>query len=89
MKEIKECMDNDADVPSNILHCFQATTNDFGLFDEEILVSHRINFIFAIKQKNDGKINSHKWFFLGLCKLLQPELCLILDCGTRPNNYAL
>jgi cellulose synthase/poly-beta-1,6-N-acetylglucosamine synthase-like glycosyltransferase len=49
-------------VPKNIVHLFQVCTWDFGV-DDETLQGRRINFIFALKQRNDGKINSHKWFF--------------------------
>lgn len=45
--------------------------------------------MFCIKHRNDGKINSHKWFFQGVCKYLKPEYCLMLDIGTRPDNYAV
>ena len=45
--------------------------------------------MFCIKQRNDGKINSHKWFFLGICKYLKPEYTMLLDIGTRPDNYAI
>ena len=69
------------EVPSNILHMFQVQTCDFGL-QEDALKGRRINFVFAVKQRNDGKINSHKWFFQGLCTFLKPELCLMLDIGT-------
>ena len=75
-------------VPSNILHCFQVTTWDFGI-EAELLKGRRINFMFCIKQRNDGKINSHKWFFQAVCKYLKPQYTLMLDIGTRPDNYAL
>ena len=67
---------------------FSASTSTFGLTDES-LTSKRINFMFALKQRNDGKINSHKWFFQGICQYLQPEYTLMLDIGTRPNDFAL
>ena len=57
--------------------------------DSDILKARRINFMFAIKHRNDGKINSHKWFFQGFCKYLKPEYCLMLDIGTKPTEYAL
>ena len=84
-------MDADVDVddiPSNILHCFQITTWDFDLVKGE-LTGRRVNFMFCIKHRNDGKINSHKWFFQGVCKYLKPKLCLMLDIGTRPDDYAI
>ena len=42
-----------------------------------------------IKQRNDGKINSHKWFFTGICDILKPDLCLMLDIGCRPGKHAM
>ena len=49
-------------LPSNILHVWQVTTWDLDM-EEDILKRRRINIMFAVKHKNDGKINSHKWFF--------------------------
>lgn len=75
-------------VPKNCLHMFQTTTADFGCNDKE-LEDCKVNFVFALKQRNDGKINSHSWFFRGICEFLQPELTLMLDIGTRPDDYAI
>ena len=75
-------------VPSNILHIFQVTTWDFGI-EDDVLKSRRINFMFSVKHRNDGKINSHKWFFQGVCKYLKPKYCLMLDIGTKPTENAL
>jgi cellulose synthase/poly-beta-1,6-N-acetylglucosamine synthase-like glycosyltransferase len=91
MKQMRDVMDERVKperVPSNILHVFQVTTWDFGI-ESDILKGRRINFCFCIKQRNDGKINSHKWFFLALCKYLKPEFTLMLDIGTRPDEYAI
>ena len=89
MKSMNEIMDKSVEVvPKNCLHLFQVCTWDFGL-EEETLKGRRINFIFALKQQNDGKINSHKWFFQGVCKYLKPEYTLMLDIGTRPDDYAI
>jgi cellulose synthase/poly-beta-1,6-N-acetylglucosamine synthase-like glycosyltransferase len=89
MKDMRDIMDKDAKkIPTNIIHMFQVSTWDFGL-DDDILKGRRINFVFAIKQRNDGKINSHRWFFQGLCKYMKPEFCLMLDIGTRPDKHAV
>lgn len=52
---------------------FQSNIWDFG-WKEDVacheMMGRRINFIFAVKQKNDGKINSHKFFYEGICKYL-------------------
>ena len=91
MKSMAEVMVEDAPgekVPDNLLHCFQVTTWDFGI-DREILQGRRLNFVFCIKQKNDGKINSHKWFFQAIRKYLKPQFTCMLDIGTRPDDYAI
>ena len=84
MRPLKELMDKtvpDSELPKNILHVWQVTTWDLGL-EEDILKGRRMHMMFAVKHRNDGKINSHKWFFQAFCKYLKPELCLMLDIGT-------
>ena len=93
MKDLKlMLMDNNVkeeDIPNNVLHLFQICTWDFGIRDHSGLNGRRINFMFCVKQRNDGKINSHKWFFQGICKFLKPKFCFLLDIGTRPDHYAV
>ena len=67
---------------------FQVSTREFGL-DRYHQTKKRVNFIFAMKHNNDGKINSHKWFFQGICKYLKPEYTVMLDAGTCVQDYAL
>ncbi|KAJ3145291.1 Chitin synthase, class 1 [Geranomyces michiganensis] len=43
-----------------------------------------VQIIFAMKEKNLKKINSHRWFFSAFCPLLNPRVCLLVDVGTRP-----
>lgn len=45
--------------------------------------------IFCLKEKNTKKINSHRWFFSAFCRLLQPNICVLLDVGTRPGPKSL
>ncbi|WVO18063.1 hypothetical protein L204_105761 [Cryptococcus depauperatus] len=40
--------------------------------------------IFCLKEKNAKKINSHRWFFNAFAPLLSPNICVLLDVGTRP-----
>ena len=42
--------------------------------------------VFIIKQKNAKKINSHKWFFDAVCEVIDPEVVLLLDVGTKPSE---
>ncbi|KAJ3051784.1 Chitin synthase, class 2, partial [Rhizoclosmatium hyalinum] len=44
--------------------------------------------IFLLKEKNAKKINSHRWFFNGVCKLLNPEVCILIDVGTKPTKQS-
>ena len=37
---------------------------------------------FVIKHRNQGKIESHKWFFKGFCEMMNPTYAQILDCGS-------
>jgi len=91
MRPLKDIVDSNIDeknIPQNLLHVFQVTTWDVGL-DEDILKGRRMHICFGIKHRNDGKINSHRWFFQGICKYLKPDFCLMLDIGTQADNYAL
>nr|XP_031864416.1 uncharacterized protein CI109_000330 [Kwoniella shandongensis]KAA5531488.1 hypothetical protein CI109_000330 [Kwoniella shandongensis] len=45
--------------------------------------------IFCLKEKNAKKINSHRWFFNAFAPLLSPNVCILLDVGTRPETKSL
>ncbi|KAK4246633.1 glycosyltransferase [Corynascus novoguineensis] len=45
--------------------------------------------IFCLKEKNQKKLNSHRWFFNAFGKALNPNVCILLDVGTRPATTAL
>ena len=45
--------------------------------------------IFCLKEKNAKKINSHRWFFNAFCPILQPNVTILLDVGTRPENKSI
>ncbi|KAL2915926.1 hypothetical protein HK105_204630 [Polyrhizophydium stewartii] len=51
-------------------------TRKEGIFPTQI--------IFLLKEKNAKKINSHKWFFDVVCEVIQPEVTMLLDVGTKP-----
>ncbi|KAK9367230.1 chitin synthase-domain-containing protein [Lipomyces kononenkoae] len=48
-----------------------------------------VQVLFCLKEKNAKKLNSHRWFFNAFCPLLQPNVCILLDVGTRPGNTSL
>jgi chitin synthase len=48
-----------------------------------------IQLVFCMKEKNAKKINSHRWLFNAICPALNPNVCVLLDVGTRPNDSAI
>ncbi|KAI8621910.1 chitin synthase-domain-containing protein [Chytriomyces sp. MP71] len=44
--------------------------------------------IFLLKEKNAKKINSHRWFFKAVCDSLDPEVCILIDIGTKPTKQS-
>lgn len=53
------------------------------------ILSPPMQFHALIKQNNGGKIHSHELLFRGLCRSLDPQLVLMLDAGTVPNDDAI
>lgn len=45
--------------------------------------------IFCLKQKNSKKINSHRWLFNAFGRILNPEVCILIDAGTKPGSKSL
>ncbi|KAI1325099.1 glycosyltransferase family 2 protein [Xylariaceae sp. FL0255] len=48
-----------------------------------------VQMIFCLKQKNSKKINSHRWLFNAFGRILNPEVCILLDAGTKPGSKSL
>jgi len=48
-----------------------------------------VQLLFCMKEKNKKKINSHRWFFQAFSEVLKPNVCVLLDSGTRPGNHAI
>ncbi|KAI7369941.1 Chitin synthase, partial [Hortaea werneckii] len=45
--------------------------------------------IFCLKEKNLKKLNSHRWLFNAIGQALNPNVCILLDVGTRPGDDSL
>lgn len=45
--------------------------------------------IFCLKEQNQKKLNSHRWFFNAFGRALNPNVCILLDVGTKPGPKAL
>ncbi|CAI2167449.1 17560_t:CDS:2 [Funneliformis geosporum] len=81
---------NDRDVTA---HIFEYTTQisidpdmvfkgaDKGIVPVQVL--------FCLKEKNAKKINSHRWFFNSFGSILNPNVCVLLDVGTRPGGTSI
>ena len=74
-------------------HLFEYTTS-FGLdpdvkfvYPDKGVMPTQI--LLCIKEKNQKKINSHRWFFNAFSPLLQPNVCVLLDVGTMPGKKSL
>jgi chitin synthase len=48
-----------------------------------------IQMIFCLKQENQQKINSHRWFFQAFGDFLRPKICVLLDAGTKPGSASI
>ena len=74
-------------------HLFEYTTT-FGLdqdlhfrYPDKGIVPTQI--LFCMKERNQKKINSHRWFFNAFGSLLQPNICVLLDVGTMPSPKSI
>ncbi|KAJ7480192.1 chitin synthase [Mycena galericulata] len=48
-----------------------------------------VQIILIIKAKNQKKINSHRWLFNAIGRILVPEVCVLIDAGTKPGRKAI
>ncbi|KAI8098574.1 chitin synthase 1 [Halteromyces radiatus] len=48
-----------------------------------------VQILLCIKEKNKKKIDSHRWCFNAFGNVLQPNVCVLLDVGTRPGYTSI
>ncbi|KAI3406464.2 CHS1 [Candida oxycetoniae] len=48
-----------------------------------------VQVLFCLKEENQKKINSHRWLFNAFCPVLDPNVVMLLDVGTKPDNQAI
>ncbi|EOD47812.1 putative chitin synthase a protein [Neofusicoccum parvum UCRNP2] len=48
-----------------------------------------IQLLFCLKEKNQKKINSHRWFFQAFGTVLDPNICVLIDAGTKPGKDSI
>ena len=81
---------NGKDVTS---HIYEYTTQThLQLKGNVVSLVHRrqpVQMLFCLKEKNQKKINSHRWFFQAFGRVLDPNICVLIDAGTRPGNNSI
>ncbi|KAH9949390.1 chitin synthase [Amylocystis lapponica] len=71
-------------------HIYEYTTN--VVVNEKGEVSKGpcpVQVIFCLKEQNKKKLNSHRWFFNAFGPLIQPNVCVLLDVGTKPTGTSI
>lgn len=48
-----------------------------------------VQMIFCLKERNQKKINSHRWFFQAFGRVLDPNVCVLIDAGTKPGGTSI
>jgi chitin synthase len=48
-----------------------------------------VQMLFCLKEKNQKKINSHRWFFQAFGRVLDPNICVLIDAGTKPGGSSI
>ncbi|KAI9670513.1 MAG: Chitin synthase, class 2 [Caeruleum heppii] len=90
-------MKRDVDGKETVAHIFEYTsqlsvTSTQKLIrplDDSEKTLPPVQMIFCLKQKNSKKINSHRWLFYAFGRILNPEVCILLDAGTKPGHKSL
>ena len=78
-------------------HIFEYTTQLSVDSTPQLVLPHEndpnnlvpVQIIFVLKAKNQKKINSHRWLFNAIGKMLQPETCVLIDAGTKPGHKSI
>jgi chitin synthase len=90
-------MKKDVDGRETIAHIFEYTTQLSVTANQQLIrpsddsttTLPPVQMMFCLKAKNSKKINSHRWLFNAFGRLLNPEVCILLDAGTKPGTKSL
>jgi chitin synthase len=74
-------------------HIYEYTTQ-VGISVKKDIVELRpkqqpVQLLFCLKEKNQKKINSHRWFFQAFGRVLDPNICVLIDAGTKPGKDSI
>ncbi|EGO31066.1 glycosyltransferase family 2 protein [Serpula lacrymans var. lacrymans S7.9] len=71
-------------------HIFEYTTNVVVTDTGEVSTGAcPIQVLFCLKEQNKKKLNSHRWFFNAFGPLIKPNVCVLLDVGTKPTSTSI
>jgi chitin synthase len=88
----------DIDGKETVAHIFEYTSQLSVTPDQQLIRpaekggSHNlppVQLMFCLKQKNSKKINSHRWLFNAFGRILNPEVAILIDAGTKPGPRSL
>ncbi|KAF8322251.1 glycosyltransferase family 2 protein [Clavulina sp. PMI_390] len=90
-------MKSKVDEKDTVAHIFEYTTQLSVDATPTLVIPHGddpnnlvpVQLILVIKQKNQKKINSHRWLFNAIGRHLQPEICVLIDAGTKPGAKSI
>ncbi|KAG8980226.1 Chitin synthase, class 2 [Tulasnella sp. JGI-2019a] len=90
-------MKKQVDGKDTVAHIFEYTTQLSVDASPQLVLPHGddpnnlvpVQIIFVAKAKNQKKINSHRWLFNGIGKMLNPEICVLIDAGTKPGHKSI
>jgi chitin synthase len=90
-------MKRDVDGKDTVAHIFEYTTQLSVTANQQLIRPNDndttslppVQMMFCLKQKNSKKINSHRWLFNAFGRILNPEVCILLDAGTKPGAKSL
>ncbi|KAI0316482.1 chitin synthase [Amylostereum chailletii] len=71
-------------------HIFEYTTNVVVTDSGEASTGPcPVQIVFCLKEQNKKKLNSHRWFFNAFGPLIKPNVCILLDVGTKPTGTSI
>ncbi|KAH9938331.1 glycosyltransferase family 2 protein [Fomitopsis serialis] len=90
-------MKKQVDGKDTVAHIFEYTTQLSVDATPQLILPHGddhtnlvpVSFILVIKAKNQKKINSHRWLFNAIGRMLEPEICVLIDAGTKPGHKSI
>ncbi|KAI0803157.1 glycosyltransferase family 2 protein [Irpex lacteus] len=71
-------------------HIFEYTSNVIVTDSGEVSQGAcPVQITFCLKEQNKKKLNSHRWFFNAFGPLIKPNVCILLDVGTKPTGTSI